>query len=74
LACPTFVGAQHAAPLGAQSRPLSRPGTAYPLQDGKWLNLDGNQVIVNGGPPSGSHSHIIHPETAWAALAAAKIV
>jgi hypothetical protein len=68
------MGNDGAQAVDAQSRPLSRPGTAYPLQDGKWLNLDGNQVIVNGGPPSGSHSDIIHPETAWAALAAAKIV
>lgn len=68
------MGNDGAQAVDAESRPLSRPGTAYPLQDGKWLNLDGNQVIVNGGPPSGSHSDIIHPETAWAALAAAKIV
>lgn len=68
------MGNDGAQAVSAQDIPLGRPGTAYPLQDGKWLNLDGNQVIVNGGPPSGSHSDINHPETAWAALAAAKIV
>lgn len=48
------------------------PRPELPLDDtvtvGHWLNLDGNQVIVHGGPPSGSHSDIVHPHTPWAAL------
>ncbi|HEX9942457.1 MAG TPA: serine/threonine protein kinase [Thermoanaerobaculia bacterium] len=67
------MGNDGAQAVKATGKPLSKPGTAYPFETGKWLNLDGNQVIVKGGPPSGSHSDIVHPETAWAALAAAGI-
>lgn len=52
---------------------LSAPGKTYAFAAGKWLNLDGNLVIINGGPPSGAHSDIVHPQTAWAALSAAGI-
>jgi hypothetical protein len=47
--------------------------TKYDFAAGKWFNLDGNQIIVNGTPPSGAHSDIVHPEIAWAALLAEKI-
>ncbi len=59
--------------VNAKQVKLSRAGTAYTFEPGQWLNLDGNQVIINGGPPSGSHSDIIYPHTAWTALAAAGI-
>lgn len=64
-------GAQAVAALGA---PLGAPGTGYELRRGEFLNLDGDDVIVEGGPPSGAHSDIIHPQIAWAALAAAGLV
>jgi hypothetical protein len=54
--------------------PLSEPGVRYPFMKGQWLNLDGNEVIIHGSLPSGAHSDIVHPHTAWAALAAAGIV
>jgi hypothetical protein len=57
--------------VNAAAALLGKPGTVYDLKPGRWLNLDGNRVIVNGGLPSGAHSDIIHPHTAWAALAAA---
>jgi hypothetical protein len=53
---------------------LSKPGVGYPLKKGQWLNLDGNDVIIHGTLPSGAHSDIVHPHTAWATLAAAGIV
>jgi len=28
-------------------------------------------VVKNGGPPSGAHSDIVHPELGWAMLTAA---
>jgi hypothetical protein len=65
------VGNDGAQAVDAGSAFLGKPGTAYALKSGRWLNLDGNRVIVNGGPPSGAHSDIIHPHTAWAALTAA---
>jgi hypothetical protein len=68
------MGHDGAQAVDAKAAPLGTPGTAYPFSKGQWLNLDGNRVIVNGGPPSGSHSDIVHPHTAWAALAAAGIV
>ena len=64
-------GAQ-AVDAGAES--LSAPGKKYALAKGKWLNLDGNKVIIHGGLPSGAHSDIVSPHTAWAALAAAGVV
>jgi pimeloyl-ACP methyl ester carboxylesterase len=67
------MGHDGAQAVDAVKADLGRPGTAYPFQAGKWLNLDGNRVIVKGGPPSGAHSDILYPQTAWAALAAAGI-
>jgi hypothetical protein len=67
------MGHDGAQAVNAASVALGAVGTQYALQAGKWINLDGNQVIVNGNPPSGAHSDLIHPETAWAALTAAKL-
>jgi hypothetical protein len=68
------MGYDGAQAVGAIAEQLSPPGKKYPFQKGAWLNLDGNKVIVHGGLPSGAHSDIAHPHTAWAALAAAEIV
>lgn len=68
------MGYDGAQAVGAVAVNLAGPHTSYPFQKGKWLNLDGNQVIVHGGLPSGAHSDIAHPHTAWAALAAARLV
>jgi hypothetical protein len=67
------MGSDGAQAVYADCVPLARVGTVYPFRPGHWLNLDGNQVIKAGGPPEGAHGDIIHPETAWAALAAARI-
>lgn len=68
------MGYDGAQAVGAAHEMLAPPGKRYPFEKGKWLNLDGNKVIVHGGLPSGAHSDIAHPHTAWAALAAADIV
>ena len=68
------MGHDGAQAVDAKQAQLSKPGTVYPVEVGKWTNLDGNKVIINGGPPSGAHSDIVHPHTAWASLAAAGIV
>jgi hypothetical protein len=52
---------------------IGKAGTAYTFQPGKWINLDGNDLIVKGGLPSGAHGDIIYPHTAWVALTAAEI-
>jgi hypothetical protein len=64
------IGSDGAQEVGASAAPLGKAGTDYKFIPGQWTNLDGNNIIVNGGPPSGAHSDIIHPHTAWAALAA----
>jgi hypothetical protein len=68
------MGCDGAQDPGAAVAPLGDVHTAYTFTKGKWLNLDGNSVIVAGGPPSGAHSDIVHPQTAWAALAASQAV
>ena len=67
------MGHDGAQAVNAADAPLGKVQTKYDFASGKWLNLDGNQIIVNGGPPSGAHSDIVHPEIAWAALLAEKI-
>ena len=68
------MGHDGAQAVSATGLDLGAPGTTYPFATGAWLNLDGNKVIIHGSLPSGAHSDIVHPETAWAALAAARIV
>jgi hypothetical protein len=53
---------------------LGPVGTGYPFQRGRFVNLDGNAIVNRGGPPSGAHSDIFHPELVWAGLAAAGLV
>jgi hypothetical protein len=68
------MGNRGAQAVDAVAELLAAPGKAYGFAKGKWVNLDGNQVIIHGGFPSGAHSDIVYPHTAWAALAAAAIV
>ncbi|HEU5314796.1 MAG TPA: serine-threonine protein kinase, partial [Chloroflexota bacterium] len=64
-------GAQGAEAAGL---PLGRVGQAYPFGRAKIVNLDGNAIIREGGPPAGAHGDIFHPQLAWATLAAAGVV
>ena len=68
------IGADGAQAVEASNVTLGRVGQAYPFERGKIVNLDGNAVIKNGGPPSGAHGDIFHPQIAWATLAAAGVV
>ncbi len=56
--------------VDAEAVPLEAVRSRLKPRAGKWVNLDGNRLIVHGGPPSGAHSDFVHPETAWAAVAA----
>lgn len=47
---------------------------AYPFASGRFLNLNGNDVIAARGGVSGAHSDIHHPEIAWAAITASGLV
>jgi hypothetical protein len=68
------MGHDGAQAVDAAQVPLSPVGSSYPFQRGRFTNLDGNAIVNRGGPPSGAHSDILHPELVWGALAAAGLV
>jgi hypothetical protein len=50
------------------------PGNNYPFATGEALNVDASDVVRTGGPPTGAHSDIVHPELTWLVLAGGRIV
>ena len=46
----------------------------YAFEKGRFINLDANGVIKDGGGISGAHGDLFHPEVAWTALTGAGIV
>jgi hypothetical protein len=68
------VGHDGAQAIPAPDVPIGPVGQAYPFKAGAFVNLDGNNLIVAGGPPAGAHGDIFHPEIAWAVLQAARLV
>lgn len=68
------MGNDGAQAVNAAGHLLGPAGTAYAFTAGSWLNLDSNAIIKTGGPPSGAHSDIFHPETAWLALSASGVL
>ena len=68
------IGHDGAQAVDATVATLGPVGTGYPFSRGRFVNLDGNAIINRGGPPSGAHSDIFHPELVWAGLAAAGLV
>jgi hypothetical protein len=68
------MGHDGAKGVNAAAAPLALPGQQYSFAKGAWLNLDANTVIIHGSLPAGAHGDIVHPHTAWAALAAAGLV
>lgn len=67
------MGHDGAQAVGAAELSFLPVGQGYAFEAGKFANLDGNDLITEGGPPSGAHGDIFHPEIAWAALAAAGV-
>ncbi|MEO7102191.1 MAG: serine-threonine protein kinase, partial [Gemmatimonadaceae bacterium] len=67
------MGHDGAQDSGATEAVLGPVGTKYSFGIGAFINLDANSIITQGGPPSGAHSDIVHPEIAWAVLAAARL-
>ncbi len=47
--------------------------TKYAFEDGKALNIDASGIVNRGGPPSGAHSDIVHPELTWVVMSAGRI-
>lgn len=46
---------------------------AAPLPVSGCVNVDAAAVVRRGGPPSGAHSDIVHPELARVVLAAGRV-
>ena len=60
--------------LGAYQAPTESIGevkTKYSFAKGAILNVDSSEIVIAGGPPSGAHSDIFHPELAWIVASAA---
>jgi hypothetical protein len=53
---------------------LQQPGSHYDFTGTKLVNIDAQQVVREGRPPSGAHSDIIHDELAWVVLDAGGLV
>ena len=68
------MGADGAQAVGAAERPFGAIGEAYAFEKGKFVNLNGDDLIMQGQPPSGAHSDIFYEEIAWAALQASGVV
>jgi pimeloyl-ACP methyl ester carboxylesterase len=67
------IGHDGAQAVGAAAARLGAVGAGYEFRAGRFLNVDADEVIRSGQPPSGAHSDIFHPELAWVAVAAAGI-
>ena len=68
------MGADGAQGVQARARPDPagrRPAPHTGSRPGKALNVDASEVVRAGGPPSGAHSDIVHPELTWLVLLAA---
>lgn len=67
------IGHDGAQAVDAASAVCGDVGTVYTFQPGKFVNLDGNSVIIKRDPITGAHGDIFHEQIAWAVLAAAGI-
>ena len=67
------MGHDGAQAVDAASAQLGEVGTTYQFRRGAFLNLNADDVICVGRPPSGAHSDIFHPEVAWVAVSAAQL-
>jgi hypothetical protein len=70
------MGADGAQAVAATAEAIrgAGPGNSYRFADKKALNIDASEIVRSGGPPSGAHSDIVHPELTWIVLTAGKIV
>ena len=67
------VGSDGAQAVSAAEARFGDVGFAYAFAKGGFLNVDGERLIKEGGPPSGAHSDIVYPEIAWLSLSAAGV-
>jgi pimeloyl-ACP methyl ester carboxylesterase len=67
------MGGFGAQAVNATDLQFENVGARYRFAAGRFFNLDGNNLIVKGGPPSGAHSDIIYDRIAWAVISGAGI-
>lgn len=65
------IGHDGAQAVNATTVPLQATGTPYHFAPSQFTNIDASAVVCHGGPPSGAHSDIVHPELGSAMLNAA---
>lgn len=64
------IGANGARGVGAALEDVRPVGGRYGFAPGAVLNIDASEVVVNGRPPTGAHSDIVHAQLTWVVLAA----
>jgi subtilisin family serine protease len=69
------MGHDGAQSVNANAIGVGPVGTDYAAstRGSQFTNFDANAVIRLGGPPSGAHSDIVHPEIAWIVLSASHV-
>jgi hypothetical protein len=60
--------------VGAALEDVRPAGGRYGFVPGAVLNVDASQVVINGKPPTGAHSDIVHEQLTWVVLAAGGLV
>ncbi|MDG4766316.1 hypothetical protein O7632_19725 [Solwaraspora sp. WMMD406] len=70
------LGYRGARAVSAPRDPIRAVGRSGRYRHGhrRILNVDASAVVCGGGPPSGAHSDILHPELTWLVLAAGGLV
>ncbi len=68
------LGHDGAQAVSATTVTLQATGTPYDFAASQFTNIDTSAVVCHGGPPSGAHSDIVHPELGWAMLTAAGLI
>jgi hypothetical protein len=68
------IGANGARGVGAALEDIGPAGRRYGFAPGAVLNIDASEVVINGKPPSGAHSDIVHEQLTWVVLAAGGLV
>jgi hypothetical protein len=67
------MGADGAQNVNATEEWFKAVGQPYRLLKGQFINLNGDDLITKGSPPSGAHGDIFYEEIAWAVLLASKL-
>jgi hypothetical protein len=67
------MGADGAQGVDALLDGIQPLGSTYRFRSGQFLNVDASEIVRVGGPPSGAHSDILHPELTWIVLTSGEL-